>query len=75
MEQLGKRHAWVGEVSHRIAGAAQSAPAGLELSRSDVERMLVCPGWWEATQTTYPIPPNIVDLHRSLIVDIAKGHV
>lgn len=73
MEPLGFRHGWVGEVNRRIAEAAQSAPEGLEVSWNDVERVLTCPGWWEATRTADPIPPNIVDLHRGLIVDLAKS--
>ena len=75
MEPLGYRHGWAGEVNRRIAEAAQNAPAGLELSWNDVDRVLTCPGWWEATRTTDPIPPNIVDLHRGLIVDIAKAYL
>lgn len=75
LEPLGYRHGWAGEVNRRIAEVAQSAPAGLEVSWNDVDRVLTCPGWWEATRTTDPIPPNIVDLHRGLIVDIAKAYL
>ncbi len=75
MEPLGYRHGWAGEVNRRIAEVAQSAPAGLEMSWNDVDRVLTCPGWWKATRTTDPIPPNIVDLHRGLIVDIAKAYL
>ena len=45
------------------------------MSWNDVDRVLTCPGWWEATRTTDPIPPNIVDLHRGLIVDMAKAYL
>lgn len=38
MEPLGYRHGWAGEVNRRIAEAAQSAPAGLEMSWNDVDR-------------------------------------
>jgi len=75
MEPLGYRHGWPGEVNRRIAEAAKGAPAELEMSWNDVDRVLTCPGWWEATRTTDPIPPNIVDLHRGLIVDIATAYL
>jgi len=75
LEPLGYRHGWAGEVNRRIAEVAQSAPAGLEMSWNDVERVLTCTGWWEATRTADPIPPNIVDLHRGLIVDIATAYL
>ena len=75
MEPLGYRHGWAGEVNRRIAEAAQGAPVGLELGWTDVNKVLTCPGWWEATQTTDPLPPNIIDLHRSLIVDIATAYL
>ncbi len=48
---------------------------GLELAWTDVNKVLTCPGWWEATRTTDPVPPNIIDLHRSLIVDIATAYL
>jgi hypothetical protein len=75
MEPLGYRHGWAGEVNRRIAEAAQGAPIGLELGWTDVNKVLTCPGWWEATRTTDPVPPNIIDLHRSLIVDIATAYL
>ena len=75
MEPLGYRHGWAGEVNRRIAEAAQGAPEGLDLAWTDVNKVLTCPGWWEATRTTDPAPPNIIDLHRSLIVDIATAYL
>jgi len=75
MEPLGYRHGWAGEVNRRIADAAHGAPGVLELTSADVHRVLTCPGWWEATRSTEPIPPNIIDLHRGLIVDIAKAYL
>ena len=75
MEPLGYRHGWPGEVNRRIAEAAKGAPAELEMSWNDVDRVLTCPGWWEAMRTTDPVPPNIIDLHRMLIVDIATAYL
>ena len=75
MEPLGYRHGWAGEVNRRIAEAAHGAPVGLELAWTDVNKVLTCPGGWEATRTTDPVPPNIIDLHRSLIVDVATAYL
>jgi len=75
MEPLGYRHGWAGEVNRRIAEAAHGAPVRLELGWTDVNKVLTCPGWWEATRTTDPVPPNIIDLHRSLIVGIATAYL
>jgi len=66
MEPLGYRHGWAGEVNRRIAEAAQGAPVGLELGWTDVNKVLTCPGWWEATRTTNPVPPNIIHLHHGV---------
>jgi len=70
LEPLGYRHGWAGEVNRRIAEVAQSAPAGLEMSWNDVDRVLTCTGWWEATRTADPIPPQ----HRRPAPRIDRGH-
>ena len=59
----------------QVAEAAHDAPIGLELPWTDVNKVLTCPGWWEAMRTTDPVPPNIIDLHRSLIVDVATAYL
>ena len=51
------------------------SPGEMIRTLNNVNKVLNYPGWWEATRTTDPVPPNIIDLHRSLIVDIATAYL
>jgi hypothetical protein len=62
-------------IDRRVVSAKQGRPMGLELAWTDVNKLLTCPGWWDATGKTDPTPPNIVDLHCSLIRGIVTACV
>lgn len=75
LDSLGYRYGWAGEVARRISEAGTLLRASREVVSKDLNRVLSCQGWWEASQLTRPVPPGVPQLNRGLVVEVTTAYL